>query len=361
MMLSVIARMEELPIIATSSVVPRCGQCGAPNAGVFPSVAHDPTGLASEAEYVWALDRPSYWIRDGENVLRVQIVRQRWDGGSSRVAGGRRCLVVGLWKIVHEYHRLVPFGAPLRALVQSDRTPKRVFVLGVYASAVHARWYDRDGKLLVRALAIASEPSIFWDGSGADAIVRAITVSEAAGRLEPAAEEFNGPSGRSIDDDFLRPLGLHRGDAWLCDLVPHTCLNPKQHAAILRAYVPRVAAFGLPSVSLPPVPKRFADDERRAELLAEVVEAQPTVIVVLGDQPIRHWLRFYDRRWRRLADFGDDANTYGRLHDTTIQGRRYSVLPLAHPRQVSGLGSHSPKWRGQHEGWKRDVAAHLLR
>ena len=33
-----------------------------------------------------------------------------------------------------------PFGEVVHRLVQQDRTPKKVFVLGVYASAVHARW-----------------------------------------------------------------------------------------------------------------------------------------------------------------------------------------------------------------------------
>ena len=33
-----------------------------------------------------------------------------------------------------------PFGEELKPLRQQDRTPKKVFVLGVYASAVHARW-----------------------------------------------------------------------------------------------------------------------------------------------------------------------------------------------------------------------------
>lgn len=33
-----------------------------------------------------------------------------------------------------------PFGETVYPLVQQDRTPKKVFVLGVYASAVHARW-----------------------------------------------------------------------------------------------------------------------------------------------------------------------------------------------------------------------------
>ena len=33
-----------------------------------------------------------------------------------------------------------PFGETVKPLAQLDRTPKKVFVLGVYASAVHARW-----------------------------------------------------------------------------------------------------------------------------------------------------------------------------------------------------------------------------
>ncbi len=61
-----------------------------------------------------------------------------------------------------------PFGSNLSVLVQADRSPKRIFVLGVYASAVHARWVSPDDRTLVHALAVASEPVIFWDGSGAD-------------------------------------------------------------------------------------------------------------------------------------------------------------------------------------------------
>ena len=79
-----------------------------------------------------------------------------------------------------------PFGSPVRALVQEDRRPKRVFVLGVYASAVHARWVGPDGKELVKALAVGSEPVIFWCGSRAKEIVAGVTVPAGAGRLEPA-------------------------------------------------------------------------------------------------------------------------------------------------------------------------------
>lgn len=250
-----------------------------------------------------------------------------------------------------------PFGSKLRPLVQEDRSPKRLFVLGVYASAVHAKWIGRDGRVLVRALAVASEPVIFWDGFGTDGIVARIEVPARAGRLEPAAPAYNGSSGRSLDDDFLSPLGVARKDAWLCDLVPYTCLNPQQCAAINREYEPRRSDCGLPQVDLPQVPRAFADDKRRAEVLHEIEEAKPEVIVLLGDQPIRHFLSHQDRRWRKLADFGND---YGRLHPVVIRDRRYQVLPLAHPRQVRALGIHSTDWRFRHELWKRDVAPGLL-
>ena len=40
-----------------------------------------------------------------------------------------------------------PFGQELHPLVQEDQSPKKVFVLGVYASAVHARW-KKDGQII---------------------------------------------------------------------------------------------------------------------------------------------------------------------------------------------------------------------
>jgi hypothetical protein len=255
---------------------------------------------------------------------------------------------------------IYPFGSKLKALAQVDRSPKTVFVLGVYASAVHARWIGPDGRVFVRALAVASEPTIFWNGAGADAVLGAIPVPAAAGHLEPADPKFNGPSGRSLDDDFVTPLGLNRMSTWLCDLVPHTCLNAGQLAAIQREYEPRRATWGLPPVELPNVPRSFADDQRRVEVLAEIREASAEVIILLGDLPIRQFSAHYDTRRRRLADFGDDDDGYGRLHPVMLGDHACQILPLAHPRQVSGLGIHSSKWRYRHERWKRKVAPALL-
>lgn len=82
--LAATARAVAVPIMATSAVVTKCEQCGAPGPGVFPSVAHDPLGLASEADYVWALNRESYWQKEGDTALEVSITGR--DGTSIRAA-----------------------------------------------------------------------------------------------------------------------------------------------------------------------------------------------------------------------------------------------------------------------------------
>jgi hypothetical protein len=102
-----------------------------------------------------------------------------------------------------------PFGEPLRVVAQQDRTPKKVFVLGVYASAVHAKW-------------------VF-------------------------------PEGRPLDELYLSPLGYSRNEAWLCALVPYSYQNPKQANAIKRAYDPVKAAHNLPDVTIPKPPAPLAD------------------------------------------------------------------------------------------------------
>ncbi|MES2644269.1 MAG: uracil-DNA glycosylase family protein [Myxococcota bacterium] len=253
-----------------------------------------------------------------------------------------------------------PFGRPVIPVLQADRAPKRVFVLGVYASAVHAQWRGPDERVRVRALAVASEPSIFWRGEDVARIVAEIEVPARFGRLEPAAPQFNGPSGVALDDCFLEPLGLARADAWLCDLVPYSCVNPAQGAALAREYLPLVAD-GLPAPTVGPVPSVLATAERRAEILTEIEASGADVVVLLGDQPLRWFLRELDgERRARLAAFGATPSSYGRLHRVRIGTRDRLVLPVAHPRQVARLGSHSKEWFALHDTWRRDVAPSLL-
>ena len=253
-----------------------------------------------------------------------------------------------------------PFGQPVRLVAQESRDRKRVFVLGVYASAVHARWLDAAGQEVVKALAVASEPSIFWRGEGADTIVRQISVPPTVGKLEAADERYNGPSGIALDEYFLRPLGVTRSDVWLCDMVPHSCVNLWQQAAIERAYLDVVRRHGLPIPSVPAVRKELCDESRRQAILAEIKESAAECLVLLGDQPIKWFLSRFDCRRRRLADFGCTQASYGRMHAVRIGAKEMAVLPLAHPRQVARLGKSSAAWHGLHGAWVAAQARQLL-
>ena len=253
-----------------------------------------------------------------------------------------------------------PFGQPVKSVEQADRSPKRVFVLGVYASAVHARWLGPDGRERVKALAVASEPSIFWRGDDAESILKTIEVPADAGELVPAAAQHNGPSGVALDERILEPMGLDRSEAWLCDLVPHSCVNEPQLKAIEREYLPRMDRLGLPRPSVSLVPKSFADAARRTEILVELRASMANVLILLGDQPIKWFLKHFDTRNKRLAEFGQSVAEYGRLHETELDGLSLQILPVAHPRQVAKLGRSSPKWFDLHDRWIQQTAAGVL-
>ncbi|MBL0065337.1 MAG: hypothetical protein IPP38_09975 [Bacteroidetes bacterium] len=155
------------------------------------------------------------------------------------------------FKKMYQENNIFPFGQPLRQVKQKSRTNKDVFVLGVYASAVHARWVDARGKQIVAALAVASEPEIFWRGDGAEKIISEIHVPAEVGRLEPAAAHLNGPSGNVLDQKYLEPLGFKREQSWLCDLLPESRVNEKQRAAIDKYYKPIVKKYDLPESTVP--------------------------------------------------------------------------------------------------------------
>lgn len=250
-----------------------------------------------------------------------------------------------------------PFGEPVRKVVQTDRTPKRVFVLGVYASAVHARWTGTDGRDKVKALAVASEPCIFWRGDKdeAEEAIEKVAIPAGLGRLSlPDDEKLNGPSGRNLDDLVLAPLHLKREQVWLCDLVPHYLANKKQLCAVQREYLPLTERFDLPLPSVLPREQvgALTDEHRRQEILAELMESGARALITLGEEPLTFFLSCYDPgRRKRLAQFGQDGRSYGRIHHIIIAGKEFSLLPLTHPRQSGGLGEYSAKWYRLHQEW----------
>ena len=247
-----------------------------------------------------------------------------------------------------------PFGEEVHRLVQQDRTPKKVFVLGVYASAVHARW-KKGNEIICQALAVASEPRIFWDGNKEEAkeIISRIHIPKELGILEPAGSHLNGPSAKVLDEHILAPLGYTRGDAWLCDLLPETRINSSQKKVIKERYNPRIEQYGLNPVTIPDRPTAFCDQKRSEEILSELKESQAGLLVFLGDIPIKQFLNKVAKvDYASLQEYVDIFG-YGNQSSVIIDGRSISVLPLAHPRQIGALGSHSEKWNVAHMKWEK--------
>lgn len=265
-----------------------------------------------------------------------------------------------------EHLGIFPFGQPVRRLVQQDRSHKPVFVLGVYASAVHALWTGNNGEKKINALAVASEPCIFWRGENPSpkSIINQIEIPQELGTLSPAASKFNGPSGKALDDYILQPMGINREETWLCDLVPYSCVNSSQRAAIERKYKKCMEEYRLPVPSVPELPHPLADGERQRDILAEVKDSHADYLILLGDQPIKWFLSVFDplsRKRKKLAAFGTDVGSYGRLLCMNIGGHTMQVLPLAHPRQVARLGKSSTHWHELHQAWIKNTAPSLLK
>lgn len=247
-----------------------------------------------------------------------------------------------------------PFGSPVLPVVQTDRTPKQVFILGVYSSAVHARWIGPDGKTLISALAVASEPSIFWRGNAAEAkeIIGRIPMPPGAGKLVPARGDLNGPSGQALDKRYLEPMGFTRQDAWLCDLLPFSRMNDEQKKALDRAYLPRAAEWGLPPLAFPRYEASELCPPARIDAIAqEIVESRADLLVTLGELPLERFAARFGAK-RALRSYGRSADTYGQRHDLTIAGHRLELLPLVHPRQAAGMKGHSPVWMALHQVWQ---------
>lgn len=246
-----------------------------------------------------------------------------------------------------------PFGQILRPVVQVDRNPKKVFVLGVYASAVHARWIDNEGNQLVAALAVASEPEIFWRGHDAQHQIDKITIPDGAGKLVLPGFNLNGPSGNALDELYLKPLGLNRKDAWLCDIIPETRLNPHQKNAINKFYKPLKKKYNLPKVTVPEFRQGELNSEiRRQAIMKELHLSQSDTLILLGDMPIKWFLNYFsDKKFESLASFGETSETYGLEHDLKLSGKTFRVIPLCHPRQAKRLGASSIKWHELHKHW----------
>jgi hypothetical protein len=206
-------------------------------------------------------------------------------------------------------------------------------------------------------LAVASEPRIFWDGNPEEAkeIIDRIHIPTELGTLEPAGSHLNGPSAKILDEHILRPLGYTRKDAWLCDLLPETCLNKGQVRILKKEYEPKREQYNLNRVTIRKRPTVFCDYGRCSEIISELEESQANLLILLGDIPIQQFLnRITLVNYTSLQEYVN-VNGYGNPSQALINGRNINILPLAHPRQIGALGAHSEKWYQHHLKWENSI------
>jgi hypothetical protein len=225
-----------------------------------------------------------------------------------------------------------PFGSPIQPVTWRHLGPRPVLIIGVYPSAVHARWLDGDGRTRIRALAVANEPEPFWTGQDAEKHLAAVAATAPAvvGRLV-AASGHNGLSGQALDGSVLVPLGLTRNHVRIADIDNRYMANPAQQQAIDRCYNLLAEKGLVSSVSWRlrrPITKIPAD--RSPSLAEELEEAGPDWVITLGSEPLRAL------GLRRLS-----ADTYGVPVTASLLGRRVRLLRLVHTRQQARHGASS--------------------
>lgn len=249
------------------------------------------------------------------------------------------------------------FNEPVKKVEQLDRTPKRIFILGVYASAVHAKWYSPKGKTLIKALAVASEPYIFWRGDAVEDIIGNIKLPEGVGKLVPADKDFNGPSGLALDKEYLIPLGLkNRNQCWLCDLVPYSMMNLSQLSAIKRN-VDFLTELNIPFPTLKEasLENREISNERRQEILDEIKLSQAEYLITLGNEPITNFISKLCPEINEL----DRGKSYGYPIEIDLEGTKIKLIRLVHPRQAGRLGLHDNDWFEAHQSWKTEAQSKI--
>ena len=131
-------------------------------------------------------------------------------------------------------------------------------------------------------------------------------------------------------------------------------MNPSQEKAIRERYNPLIEEYGLNPVTIPNRPSSFCDEKRAAEITDELMESQAPLLVLLGDIPIAQYLkRVAEVDFSSLQEFTERYG-YGNTVSVQIRDRIVDILPLAHPRQIGALGTHSEKWYLLHQQWETD-------
>jgi len=244
------------------------------------------------------------------------------------------------------------FGRPVvpaKPVADGERT---LFVLGAYPSALHVKWRLPHDLGLIRAIAVDNEPEPFWNGDQEEAHFcswkEAVSLQPAWGEVE-MCPQFNGPSGKWVEQHILGPLGTKREDSWITD-----CLDTyyeSEGAADRLDEAELVAAMknlGIPERRHDPHPSeddivKMALECHQPRLKAELDVANPQIVVTLGNAALRVFAALVDGGRIRIKKL-DAEDGYGDAIDVAVLGRDLKWVPLAHPAAPEAYKKAHAKW-----------------
>lgn len=114
-----------------------------------------------------------------------------------------------------------------------------------------------------------------------------------------------------------------------------------------------ITKYNLNEVTAPLEQGEFCDGNRRKEVTNEIKASKAQKLVLLGDIPIKQYLKYVSN-----IDFGSlreytEKYGYGTPYPTVIDDDiEIEVIPISHPRQIGGLGRSSQFWFDEHKKWE---------
>jgi uracil DNA glycosylase superfamily protein len=229
-----------------------------------------------------------------------------------------------------------------------------VFVLGAYPSALHVAWRPPTGKS-IRAMAVDNEPVPFWSGDDEDEYIArwkmAVNFRDEEWGQVAGARQYNGSSGRWVDDNVLTPLAARRDEACLTDCLDTYCSSEDGASRIDDTYLTFARRAELPAelraVRLAAHPSEGAIVEQgvklhRDRLRRELSNAAPDIVVTLGNAALRVLRAIVGGRDPLVRLKADP--TYGTERTLSVNGRNTVWLPLAHPAAPRNYQDAHASW-----------------
>lgn len=300
-------------------------------------------------------------------------------------------------RMSRDYGRF-PFGRPnterpMRPAGSSGGA--RAVVVGVYPSAWHVTWtapahlVAAGARGKVNALAVDVEPTVFWNGDGADFGTRLASWQHESGfvegdhpgghgRLSRTSPPTNGSSGLKVEQRYLAPLGIAPDETAFTDICPvffvkHGSGERREQGDAIAAEFDGIARhLGHQPSSLPRRPSpaalvRMAVDEFKQRLIADLEAADAPVVITLGEEVLQALRRIPELGAAPPVETLTDlyVDRYGEEGTLKVNGRTVLWLPLAHPGLLRGkapseateaaLPRSTAGWNICHSRWESQV------